>query len=156
MGVATRDANGSFLPQQEILMSAVKVLSQYEAGTNRNQAAMAIFGSRVRDITALLKLNEEVFDKAREKADALYAAGLRRFAVRLYGVGQAFDDYAGRQGAFARLEAGALRDRTVRRHRRAAEHGRVLEGHARRQREERRRRDDRVLGEAAHRVHGER
>jgi cyclic pyranopterin phosphate synthase len=45
--------------------------------------------------------------------DALHAAGLRQLTVGFYGVGEAYDEYVGRRGQFARVEAGiaAARER---------------------------------------------
>jgi hypothetical protein len=68
MGVATRDSAGNFLNQQQIMFNGIEVLKQYEAGTNRNAAARAIFGGRVGDLTALMKLNNQVYAEARTKA----------------------------------------------------------------------------------------
>jgi MoaA/NifB/PqqE/SkfB family radical SAM enzyme len=38
--------------------------------------------------------------------DALFDAGLRMITVGFYGVGEAYDDYVGRRGQFARVESG--------------------------------------------------
>jgi hypothetical protein len=42
-----------------MMMSALEVVGQYAEGTDRNQAAMAVFGGRVGDLNAMLRLNEE-------------------------------------------------------------------------------------------------
>lgn len=66
MGVAVRNADGSYRNQQDVMMDALGVLNTYAEGTDRNQAAMAIFGGRVGDINGLLRLNNE---KLQETAD---------------------------------------------------------------------------------------
>ncbi|WP_221249213.1 radical SAM protein [Desulfuromonas versatilis] len=42
----------------------------------------------------------------RERADELFAAGLRKVSIGFYGAGAEYDDYVQRPGSFARLEAG--------------------------------------------------
>ena len=59
LGVETRDANGNFLNQRDIMNSALSVISQYKDGTDKQQAAMVLFGGRVGDLTMLLRLNDE-------------------------------------------------------------------------------------------------
>lgn len=71
MGVKTRDANGHLLGQQEIFLNSLEVLREYKVGTDRNQAAMVVFGGRVGDVSKLLRINNDVIEEGRKKADAL-------------------------------------------------------------------------------------
>ena len=71
LGLVTRNSKGDFLSQQEIFLNSVEVLKQYQAGTDRNRAAMVLFGGRVGDLTALMRYSNEVQADAKVKADAL-------------------------------------------------------------------------------------
>jgi hypothetical protein len=71
MGVATRDSNGRLLDGQQLMNSALKTLASYAEGTDRNAAGQALFGKGAAEVRALLKLNNEVMDEARRKAEAL-------------------------------------------------------------------------------------
>ena len=71
MGVVTRDANGQLLNGQAIMTSAVSALSQYKEGTDRNLAAQNLFGRGAAEATALMKLNNEVMEKAKLRAEEL-------------------------------------------------------------------------------------
>ena len=70
-GLATRDSSGHLKGQRELMLDAIKILNEYKEGTDRNQAAMKIFGGRVGDITQLLKLNTEVMEAAKRKQEEL-------------------------------------------------------------------------------------
>jgi hypothetical protein len=71
MGVVTRDANGDLLNGQAIMSSAVEALKGYKEGTDRNLAAQALFGRGAAEATALMKLNNEVMENAKVKAEEL-------------------------------------------------------------------------------------
>ena len=71
MGVETRDSSGKFREQKDVFLDSLKVLNGYKEGIDRNQAAMVLFGGRVGDLRKLLKLNAEVMEEAKQKADAL-------------------------------------------------------------------------------------
>ena len=64
MGVQTRSANGELLSGQAIMTNAITALKGYKEGTDRNLAAQTLFGKGAGEVTALLKLNNEVMDKA--------------------------------------------------------------------------------------------
>jgi hypothetical protein len=66
MGIATRDASGNLRNQQDMMLDALSTISKYADGVDKNQAAMAIFGGRVGDLTAILRLNDE---KLKETAE---------------------------------------------------------------------------------------
>ena len=71
MGVQTRAANGEFLSGEAIMTNAITALKGYKEGTDRNLAAQTLFGKGAAEATALLKLNSEVMDQARIKAEQL-------------------------------------------------------------------------------------
>ena len=71
MGVQTRDANGQFLSGEAIMTNAITALKAYKEGTDRNLAAQTLFGKGAAEATALLKLNGDVMDQARIKAEQL-------------------------------------------------------------------------------------
>jgi len=62
------------MSQSETLLYAIQIINGYTAGINRNQAAMAILGARGGDVTALLRLNNEVMEEARGKVEKLNLA----------------------------------------------------------------------------------
>ena len=70
LGVATRDENGHLLDQKTLLGNAASAMMQYEAGTNRNEVAMRLFGKSGSDAMALLKLNEATAIRAAELTSA--------------------------------------------------------------------------------------
>lgn len=73
MGLATRDANGDFRDQKDLVLDALGVLREYKAGTDRNLAAQELFGRGVSVTSELLDLNAQRIDDAKEKAEALGA-----------------------------------------------------------------------------------
>lgn len=64
MGMATRDSNGRLLDQQTLMQNGLKVLMQYEAGTDRNMAATDLFGRSFDEVSKLMKLNNGVMAEA--------------------------------------------------------------------------------------------
>ena len=68
MGIKTRDVNGNYLTQQELMQNGIQALMQYEQGTDRNAASMAIFGRNAQDAMKLLKLNAETQEMAADMA----------------------------------------------------------------------------------------
>lgn len=71
MGVATRDANGEYVDGKQLMSNALEALKQYKEGTDRNLAAQTLFGKGAAETTALLKLNDEVMEKAAKRAAEL-------------------------------------------------------------------------------------
>lgn len=71
LGVTTRDANGSLLSQQELLKNAVATMMEYKAGTDRNAFALANFGRSAEEAFKLLKLNNDVQERAAKLAKDL-------------------------------------------------------------------------------------
>lgn len=63
-GLKTRDANGHLLSGQQIMGGAIEWLRQYKDGTDRNIAAQTLFGGRVADVTAILRLNQDSLQRA--------------------------------------------------------------------------------------------
>ncbi|MBU3640018.1 hypothetical protein [Polynucleobacter sp. AP-RePozz3-80-G7] len=80
LGVATRDSNGSLLDQQTLLKNAVSTMMEYKAGTDRNQFALTNFGRSAEEAFKLLKLNNDVQERATEMAKK-YGIGIGQDAV---------------------------------------------------------------------------
>lgn len=66
MGVETRNADGTLKNQRDIMSAALKTVGEYTVGIDRNQAAMAIFGGRVGDLSAMLRVNDEKLKEVAE------------------------------------------------------------------------------------------
>jgi hypothetical protein len=64
MGVATRNASGALLSQQEIMKNAATILGEYKAGTDRNEAALYLFGKGAEEASKLLKMNNDTHERA--------------------------------------------------------------------------------------------
>lgn len=71
MGIATRDANGEYRDQQDIVMDGLAALREYKEGTDRNLAAQQMFGRGVDVTNEMLSLNAEHLEAAKVKADEL-------------------------------------------------------------------------------------
>lgn len=71
MGVKTRGANGELLNQRTIFMNAVSTLKDYKEGTDRNTAAMELFGRSGQEALKFLKLNSELLEDAKKKNEDL-------------------------------------------------------------------------------------
>ena len=80
LGVATRDSNGNLLDQQTLLKNAVSTMMEYKAGTDRNQFALTNFGRSAEEAFKLLKLNNDVQERATEMAKK-YGIGIGQDAV---------------------------------------------------------------------------
>ncbi len=70
MGVATRDSNGHLLDQKTLMENATTSMMSYAAGTDRNEAAMRLFGKSGDDAMSLMKLNEATLQRAAVLTDA--------------------------------------------------------------------------------------
>jgi hypothetical protein len=71
MGLKTRDANGELRNMKDLMFDGIAVLNGYKEGTDRNLAAQAMFGRGGAEVMAMLKLNNEVLEQAKEKQEAL-------------------------------------------------------------------------------------
>ena len=71
LGVDIKDANGHLRPTGDIMQDVLGKLNGLQQGTDRNAAGMAIFGKGWGEASKLLKLNAEVMEEAKKKADAL-------------------------------------------------------------------------------------
>lgn len=71
VGIATRDSNGDFRNQLDILLDATTYLSTLEAGTNRNIEGQRLFGKAWAEVSPVVKLTAEGMREAAEKAAAL-------------------------------------------------------------------------------------
>jgi len=72
LGVATRDSSGHLRSTAEIMPEVNQRLSEMKAGTDRNVAAMEIYGKSWGEIKGLLKINSEAMNEARETAQRLH------------------------------------------------------------------------------------
>lgn len=70
MGIATRDANGGYINQKDLITNALTAVMQYKEGTDRNLASMAAFGRGADDAAKLMKLNKDVMAEAKEETEA--------------------------------------------------------------------------------------
>jgi hypothetical protein len=68
MGVVTRDSNGAYRDQNDIMLDAFELLKQYRDGTDRNLAAQQIFGRGITLSTEMLALNRDRLAEAGEEA----------------------------------------------------------------------------------------
>jgi len=71
LGLVTRDANGNLRNMRDLLMEAVPILNSYEEGTARTVATQLMFGKGADELGALLKLNNQVIEDARQKQEEL-------------------------------------------------------------------------------------
>lgn len=71
MGIATREANGEFRNQQDIMLDAMEALRGYKEGTDRNLAATTIFGKGIEVSSEMLQLNAEKIAAATAKTNEL-------------------------------------------------------------------------------------
>ena len=71
LGLETRDANGHLRNMRDLMMDSIKVINGYKEGTDRNLAAMALWGRGATDAAGLLKLNNDVIEAAKQKQEEL-------------------------------------------------------------------------------------
>lgn len=71
MGLRTRDASGQLRPLRDLMLESIQVVNSYKQGIDRNIASTVIWGEKVKDAAAMLKLNSAAIDEAREKQEAL-------------------------------------------------------------------------------------
>lgn len=86
MGLETRQANGEFKNQKEIVGEAAKLLMTYKEGTDRNLAAQALFGKGADEATKILKINSDVMAEAERvtKAYGLEVTAQSAGAIKEY------------------------------------------------------------------------
>lgn len=71
MGLQTRDANGHLRNLNDLMMGSIQVINGYKEGTDRNLAAMTMWGRGAAEATSLLRLNTEVIENAKKKQEEL-------------------------------------------------------------------------------------
>jgi len=71
MGIATRDANGEMLTGQQVMSNSLTYIAKFKEGNDQSQAAIAVFGGRVGDLSHLLRANAEDLDEVRRHQEAL-------------------------------------------------------------------------------------
>lgn len=69
LGLVTRDANGAFLSQQQLMTNALNTLRQYKEGTDRNIASQYLLGRGAGDTAKLLRLTAEEIKEGTEDAE---------------------------------------------------------------------------------------
>jgi hypothetical protein len=67
MGVDTVSLKNGTKDSNQVFMESIKLLSQYAPGVDQGQASMKLFGTRVGDVTKLLRLNDEAIAEAAKK-----------------------------------------------------------------------------------------
>lgn len=67
LGLKTRDAGGNFRGMSELMLDAIKIANSYAEGTDRTIVMQRLFGKGASEMTALLKLNTEAVEAAKEK-----------------------------------------------------------------------------------------
>lgn len=71
LGVATRDQNGQFRSQLDIMLDVNSRLSQFKEGTDRNVEGMKIYGKAWKDVEPLMALTRDRMEESRKKAQEL-------------------------------------------------------------------------------------
>ena len=71
LGVATRDQNGHFRGQLDIMLDVNSKLSQFKEGTDRNVEGMKIYGKSWKDVEPLIALTRDRMEESRKKAQEL-------------------------------------------------------------------------------------
>lgn len=71
LGVVTKDENGHLLAQDKLLQNAIGTMMEYKAGTDRNAVAMALFGRSADEAFKLLKLNDDIKQRASDLAESI-------------------------------------------------------------------------------------
>lgn len=71
MGLQTRDASGHLRNLNDLMMDSIQVINGYKEGTDRNLAAMTMWGRGAAEATSLLRLNTEVIENAKKKQEEL-------------------------------------------------------------------------------------
>lgn len=71
LGVATRDSEGHFRGSLDIMLDVNQELLKFKEGTDRNIEGQKIYGKSWAEISGLLKLNTELMEESRKKAQAL-------------------------------------------------------------------------------------
>lgn len=71
MGLQTRDASGQLRNSADVMEDVVRLLNDYNAGTDRTQAALAIFGGGVDRVDELMKLLGVSESDAKQRMDDL-------------------------------------------------------------------------------------
>jgi len=71
MGIKTRNASGQLRPMGQIMQDSLEKLNGMKAGTDRTAAGIALFGRGWGEASKLMKLNNQVLEDARAKAEKL-------------------------------------------------------------------------------------
>jgi hypothetical protein len=71
LGVATRDANGSFRNQLDIMLDVNKRLLDFTEGTQRNVEGSKVYRKAWQEVEPILRLNTDLMEESRKRAEAL-------------------------------------------------------------------------------------
>ena len=71
MGLVTRDANGNLRKTADLMLDGIAIVNSYREGTDRNTAAVRIFGRGIEQGSKVLKLNKEVLESTKKEAQEL-------------------------------------------------------------------------------------
>ncbi len=83
LGVATRDTNGQFRNSLDIMLDVSEKLGKFKEGTDRNIEGVKLFGRSWSEVAPLLKLNKELMEESRKKAEELGLAMTQEGAERV-------------------------------------------------------------------------
>jgi hypothetical protein len=67
LGIKTKDQNGQWRNSQAVMQTSIEKLAGMKEGTDRNVAAMALFGGRVGDLRLLLRLTGEMLKESKRE-----------------------------------------------------------------------------------------
>jgi hypothetical protein len=105
MGVTTRDANGELLNQRQLLQNGISTMLDYKAGTDRNAAAMAMFGRSAQEAYKLQRLNDEALERGAETAKKFGLVlsgeameGARSYQLKMNELAVVFDSFKNKLG----------------------------------------------------------
>lgn len=93
MGLATRDSNGQLLSSTDLMQNAINVMGGFKEGTDRNEAALYLFGRGAAEASQLMRLHAQAVEEAKERiSDLGYAttnegvAAMQQYRTAVAGV----------------------------------------------------------------------
>jgi len=72
LGVKTRDQSGNYRNGLEVMTDVNEKLGHLKEGFDRNTAGMSVYGRSWREVQGLLKINKEVMEESRKRAEELH------------------------------------------------------------------------------------
>jgi hypothetical protein len=88
LGVKTREANGAFLAQNDVLQNAFATMQTYKAGVDQNEFALEVFGRSARDVYGYFDVNGSIMERAAQLQRELNIemGPEKRAAIKAYAV----------------------------------------------------------------------